>query len=98
MVLRLWFEGVRAMFFLFILLDALPVPMLRQVYLDFQNRAPMQVKLTFSENARFFDFSCFPKTTFYLHGSSIFVFLMFCCVFAFFVFLGGTSKIAVLLA
>ena len=31
MVLGLWFESVRAMFFLFILLNALPVPMLRQV-------------------------------------------------------------------
>ena len=31
MVLRLWFESARAMFFLFILLDALPVPLLRQV-------------------------------------------------------------------
>ena len=32
MVLGLWFESARAMFFLFILLNALPVPMLRQVY------------------------------------------------------------------
>ena len=31
MVLGLWFESARAMFFLFILLNALPVPMLRQV-------------------------------------------------------------------
>ena len=30
-VLGLWFESARAMFFLFILLNALPVPMLRQV-------------------------------------------------------------------
>ena len=33
MVLGLWFESARAMLFLFILLNALPVPMLRQVYL-----------------------------------------------------------------
>ena len=32
MVLGLWFESARAMFFLCILLNALPVPMLRQVY------------------------------------------------------------------
>ena len=32
MVLGLWFESARAMFFLFILLNALPVPMLRQVH------------------------------------------------------------------
>ncbi len=31
-MLGLWFESARAMFFLFILLNALPVPMLRQVY------------------------------------------------------------------
>ena len=31
MVLGLWFESARAMLFLFILLNALPVPMLRQV-------------------------------------------------------------------
>ena len=30
-MLGLWFESARAMFFLFILLNALPVPMLRQV-------------------------------------------------------------------
>ena len=33
MVLGLWFESARAMFFLFLLLNALPVPMLRQVFL-----------------------------------------------------------------
>ena len=61
MVLGLWFESARAMFFLFILLNALPVPMLRQVFLEVQNRAPMQVKLTFSEKYRFCDFQkrCF---------------------------------------
>ena len=32
-MLGLWFESARAMLFLFILLNALPVPMLRQVYL-----------------------------------------------------------------
>ena len=31
-MLGLWFESARAMLFLFILLNALPVPMLRQVY------------------------------------------------------------------
>ena len=31
-MLRLWFESARAMLFLFILLNALPVPMLRQVF------------------------------------------------------------------
>jgi hypothetical protein len=31
-VLGLWFESARAMLFLFILLNALPVPMLRQVH------------------------------------------------------------------
>ena len=31
-VLGLWFESARARFFLFILLNALPVPMLRQVF------------------------------------------------------------------
>ena len=61
MVLGLWFESARAMFFLFILLNALPVPMLRQVFLDLQNRAPMQVKLTFSEIDRFFRFFVFSK-------------------------------------
>jgi hypothetical protein len=30
-VLGLWFESARAMFFLFMFLNALPVPMLRQV-------------------------------------------------------------------
>ena len=74
MVLWLWFESDRAMFSFFIISNALPVPMLRQVFLHLKNRAPMQVKLTFSEIHRFFDFSCFSKTTFYLHGSSIFVF------------------------
>ena len=34
MVLGVWFESARAMFFLFILLNALPVPMLRQVSED----------------------------------------------------------------
>ena len=33
MVLWLWFESVRVMFSLFIILNALPVPMLRQVIL-----------------------------------------------------------------
>ena len=31
-MLGLWFESARAMLFLFILLNALPVPMLRQVH------------------------------------------------------------------
>ena len=31
MVLGLWFESARAMFFLVVILNALPVPMLRQV-------------------------------------------------------------------
>ena len=34
MVLGLWFESARAMLFLFILLNALPVPMLRQVHIS----------------------------------------------------------------
>ena len=33
-------------------LNALPVPLLRQVFLKVQNRAPMQVKLTFSPKHR----------------------------------------------
>ena len=33
-MLGLWFESARAMLFLFILLNALPVPMLRQVYIS----------------------------------------------------------------
>ena len=87
MVLGLWFEGARAMFFLFMFLNALPVPMLRQVFLDLKNRAPMQVKLTVSEIHRFFDFSCFSKTTYYLHGSSIFVFFdVFFCFLCFLCF------------
>ena len=50
----------------------------------------MQVKLAFSEKYGVFEF---PKTQFYLHGSSFFVifyFFMFFCVF------GTTLKIAVL--
>ena len=61
MVLGLWFESARVMLFLFILLNALPVPMLRQVFLDLQNRAPMQVKLNFSVIYRFFQFLVFSK-------------------------------------
>ena len=61
MVLGLWFESARAMFFLFVLLNALPVPMIRQVFLDLQKGAPMQVKLTFSEIYRFFQFLVFSK-------------------------------------
>ena len=57
----MWFESAGAMFPLFILLNALPVPMLRQVFLDLQKRAPMQVKLTFSEIYRFFQFFVFSK-------------------------------------
>ena len=36
--------------------NALPVPMLRQVFLEVQNRAPMQVKLPFSQKYRFLGF------------------------------------------
>ena len=57
----MWFESAGAMFSLFILLNALPVPMLRQVFLDLQKRAPMQVKLTFSVIYRFFRFFVFSK-------------------------------------
>ena len=52
----LWFESSRATFFLLEILNALPVPVLRQVSvfgcLDLQNSAPMQVKFIFSRQYR----------------------------------------------
>ena len=97
MVLRLWFESARAMFFLSILLNALPVPMLRQVFLDLQNRAPMQVKLTFSIIYRFFRFFVFSQNNvlpaWELHFRVFYCFLL---VFTFFCVFEDTSKIAVL--
>ena len=49
----MWFESVRATFSVLEISNALPAPMLRQVFLEVQNRAPMLVKLTFSQTHRF---------------------------------------------
>ena len=95
MVLGLWFESARAMFFLFILLNALPVPMLRQVSLLGRKQSSHAGETHFFRKVQVLRFS---KSTFYLHGSSLFVFPHVFFVFFVFCVLGGTSKIAVLLA
>ena len=76
MVLGLWFESARAMFFVFILLNALPVPMLRQVlhtltafWLDFQGSGPpgrlKKREKTASENLPFFELKKRAPETFF---------------------------------
>ena len=90
----LCYESARAMLFLFILLNALPVPMLRQVFLDLQNRAPRQVKLTFSEIDRFFRFFVFFKIDVLPAWELMFrvFYVFFFLFFSFFVFWGAPQK------
>ena len=88
-----WWALVGQCFCNVCLLNALPVPMLRQVFLDLQNRAPMQVKLTFLEIDRFFRFFVFFKIDVLPAWELIFrVFSCFFEVFSFFVFWGAPQK------
>ena len=60
-----------------------------RIFLDLQNRAPMQVKLAFSQNVRFFQFFVFSKNDVLPAWELNFrVFSCFFCVFCVFVFLG----------